>query len=78
MVTNGLTAIWNATLGELEEVETALQVENYWRQADPEDTVYVLEDYAFVDEELLAGTEHDELIESGWTVLQMKQEGTTA
>ena len=69
MQANGLTAIWNATLCELEEVETALQVENYWRQADPEHKVYVLTEYAFVDEAALEGIEHDELLEDGWQLL---------
>ena len=71
MQATGLIAVWNATLGELEEVETQLQVENYWRQLDNTDTVYVLEDYAFVDADALADTDHEELLECGWTVLQL-------
>lgn len=70
MQTNGLIAIYNATRNELEEVECELQVQNYWRQLEADERVYLLEEYAFVDEEAMQGIEHDELIEAGWTVLQ--------
>lgn len=71
MQANGLTAIWNATTGELEEVASAAQVENYWRQADPAHTVYTLEEYAFVEADLMEGSAHEELLEAGWQVLQL-------
>lgn len=70
MQANGLIAIYNATRNELEEAECMLQVQNYWRQLDTGERVYLLEEYAFVDAEAMQGIEHDELIEAGWTVLQ--------
>jgi hypothetical protein len=63
-------AIYNATSKELVEADGNLQVQNYWRQLDGDERVYTLEDYAWVDLHELAGYEHDDFIEAGWTVLQ--------
>ena len=71
MQANGLIAIWNATTKELEEVESELQVENYWRQLEGTEAVYTLREYAFVDEELMQDETHESLLEAGWEVLQL-------
>lgn len=70
---HGQIAIWNATAGELEEVESELQVENYWRQLEGGEAVYTLRDYAWVDAQELADYAHEDLLEAGWTVLQMAE-----
>lgn len=70
MKANGLIAIWNATTQELEEVESELQVQNYWQQLEGTKQVYVLTDYAWVDAEELADYAHEDLLEAGWEVLQ--------
>ena len=62
-------AIYDATRKQLDEVESNLQVENYWRQLGDE-RVYTLTDYAFVDADELADYEHNDFIEAGWEVLQ--------
>ena len=63
-------AIYNATKKALKVVTSNTQVENYWRTLDKNERVYTLEDFAFVDAEELADYEHDDLLESGWEVLQ--------
>jgi hypothetical protein len=63
-------AIYNATKKALKVVTSNTQVENYWRTLDKHEKVYTLEDFAFVDAEELADYEHDDLLESGWEVLQ--------
>ena len=70
MSSNGLIAIYNATDKELLEVESNTQVENYWRQLEGNEQVYVLEDYEWVDEEQLAKDEHENFVKAGWSVLQ--------
>ena len=70
MNSNGLIAIYNATDKELLEVESNLQVENYWRQLEGTEEVYVLEDYVFVDEAVIENWRHDTFVEQGWEVLQ--------
>ena len=70
---HGQIAIWNATAGELEEVESELQVENYWRQLEGDEAVYTLTDYAWVDADELADYAHEDLLEAGWEVLQMAE-----
>jgi hypothetical protein len=47
-----------------------LQVENYWRQLEGNEAVYILTDYAFVDSDELADYEHDDFMEAGWEMLQ--------
>jgi len=63
-------AIYNATDKELLEVESNLQVENYWRQLEGTEQAYVLEDYAFVDEAAIENWQHNTFVEEGWEVLQ--------
>lgn len=63
-------AIYNATRKQLEEVDSNLQVQNYWRRLSKTERVYTLEDYAFVDAEELEDYEHSDLLEAGWEVLQ--------
>lgn len=70
MQANGKIAIYNATSKRLMEVDSNLQVQNYWRTLRRTERVYVLEDYAFVDAAELADYGHDELIDAGWEVLQ--------
>jgi uncharacterized protein YqcC (DUF446 family) len=70
MQVNGKIAIYNRTRNELEEVDCMLQVENYWRQLDSDERVYLLEEYAFVDASWLDMLAHEHFIEDGWTVLQ--------
>ena len=62
-------AIYNATKKALTVVTSNTQVENYWRTLDKNERVYTLEDFTYVDEGL-ADYEHDDLLESGWEVLQ--------
>lgn len=69
MQANELIAVYNATRKQLDEVESNLQVENYWRQLDGDERVYTLEDYAFVDADELADYEHDDFVEAGWQKL---------
>ena len=63
-------AIYNATKKALKVVTSNVQVENYWRTLNKNERVYTLEDFAFVDAEELADYKHDDLLESGWEVLQ--------
>jgi hypothetical protein len=70
---HGQIAIWNATTKELEEVESELQVENYWRQLEGTAAVYTLTDYAWVDADELADYAHEDLLEAGWEQLQLVQ-----
>lgn len=70
---HGMIAIWNATRKELHEVDSNLQVENYWRAVDMDEAVYVLDDYAWVDAEELADYAHEDLLEAGWEVLQLEE-----
>jgi hypothetical protein len=63
-------AIYNATKKALKVVTSNTQVQNYWRTLDKNERVYTLEEFAFVDAEELADYAHDDLLESGWTVLQ--------
>lgn len=63
-------AIYNATRKQLEEVNSNLQVENYWRRLNRHEKVYTLEQYAFVDADELADYEHEDFVDSGWEVLQ--------
>lgn len=67
---HGMIAIWNATTQQLEEVESELQVQNYWRQLEDDEAVYTLTDYEWVDAEELADYAHEDLLEAGWEVLQ--------
>lgn len=60
-----MIAIYNATLKVLEENE--MGGHNWDVKAD---SVYMLEDYAFVDADVLADYEHDDFIADGWTVLE--------
>jgi len=63
-------AIYNATKKALKVVTSNVQVENYWRTLNKNERVYTLEDFEFVDAEELADYEHNDLLESGWEVLQ--------
>jgi hypothetical protein len=63
-------AIYNKTREEFCEVEHSAQVENYWRQLDCDEQVYVLENYKEVDASWLDMLAHEHLIEDGWRVLQ--------
>ena len=71
MESNGLIAVFNATRNEMHEFESTMQVQNYLRDVSKEDSVYVLQNYAFVDTaEELVGWAHDDFIADGWEVLQ--------
>ena len=70
MQTSNNIAIYNATAKQLDEVSDNLQVENYWRQLEGNEAVYILTDYAFVDSDELADYEHDDFMEAGWEMLQ--------
>lgn len=70
MQANGKIAIYNATRKQLHEVDSNLQVQNYWRTLRKTERVYLLEDYAFVDKAMLKEYEHEQFVEDGWEVLQ--------
>lgn len=69
MQTNGLIAIYNATSKQLYEVASKRQIDEYVGMLDDRDDIYVLENYAFIDEEVLEYMEHEDIIDAGWDKL---------
>ena len=63
------TAIFNMTQGTVEMGVNIVQVENYWRTCDVCDCVYINDDVAFVDDEVLREMTHEDLLDSGWEVM---------